>query len=161
MSICERSVHRQLLVERGVADGALDLVERSHLDLAHALAADSELLREVLQGGRLIIQAPLGKDAPLARIEQLQRAVQQLLPFAELLALGQHGLLAVGLVDQPFLPLAFAVHADRRVQRMIWRGQAAVLRGGRAEDVAALGRCARLPPKIGHNSDIEVLFHTI
>ena len=63
MSIRERSVRRQLLVQGRVADGALDLVEGAHLDLAHALAADAELLGKVLEGGRLVLQAPLRADS--------------------------------------------------------------------------------------------------
>src|SRR4051812_21446535 len=63
-----RLVDCQLLVERGVANGALDLVEGAHLDLAHALTADAEFLREILQGGRLVLQSPLRQDAPLARV---------------------------------------------------------------------------------------------
>src|SRR6185369_7199860 len=116
LTVCRwgRLVRSQLFVQSGVADGALDLVEGTHLDLAHALAADAELLGQVLERGRLVLEAALRQDAPLARIEQLQRAVQQLLPAAEFLAFGQHRLLAVGLVDQPFLPFAFAVHAHRR-----------------------------------------------
>ena len=61
-----------------------------------------------------------------AVVQRFQRVGQQRLPARHLLVLGQGGFLAVGIVDQPILPLTLAVQPNRRVQAVVRRGQAAV-----------------------------------
>src|SRR5262249_6764882 len=120
------SFRGQPLFDRSTPDRALDLLERAHFDLTHALARDAELLREILEGRGLVLQTPLDQDLALARIERRHRPVQQLVPAAELLVLGETRLLARPFIDQPVLPFAFAVDLERRVQRVIVAAHAAV-----------------------------------
>ena len=87
----------------------LQLLEGAHLDLAHPLAGDVVLLRQILQRGRIVLQPPLDQDVALPLVQRLQRAGQQRLAAGQLLAIGERALLAFGFVDQPILPLAFAV----------------------------------------------------
>jgi hypothetical protein len=61
-----------------------------------------------------------------AIVEVGHRFFQEIAPQAQLLALAEHGFLALALVDQPVLPFSFAVAAQRRVQRVVGAGQAAV-----------------------------------
>ena len=56
----------------------------------------------------------------------LHRLPEQRAAPVQLLGLGEPGLLGVGLVDQPVHPLALAVGADRRVERVVGRRHAAV-----------------------------------
>src|SRR5690606_30302575 len=67
-----------LLFDDALLDRLLQLLERAHLDLAHALAADAELLREVLERERLLAQAALGEDVTFALGEALHRLFQEL-----------------------------------------------------------------------------------
>jgi len=48
---------------------------------------------------------------------------EEIAPQAELLPFAEHGLLALALVDQPILPFALAVAAERRVQGMVGAGE--------------------------------------
>ena len=76
------------MLHRGdaVFDRALNLLERAHLDLAHALARDAELVREFLEGDRVFGEAARLEDAPFAVVEHGERFAQRLAPVVELLA---------------------------------------------------------------------------
>ena len=91
----------------------LELLEGADLDLAYPLARDAVLLRQLLERGRIVLQPALDQDVPLALVQRLERTGQQRLAAGQFLAIGVGGLLAVGLIDQPVLPFALAVLADR------------------------------------------------
>src|SRR3546814_253695 len=115
----EISAYREALFDRGVADRLLQLLEGAHLDLAHALAADAVLLREVFQRGRLVLQPALLEDVALALVEVGHGRLQQRAALAQLLRLGEQRLLVLRLVDQPVLPFAVAIDAqDRKSTRL-------------------------------------------
>src|SRR5260370_4663052 len=61
-SLCDRDLH-----------GPLHLLEGAHLDLAHALARDAELHREILERHRIIFELACLEDAPLALAEHGER----------------------------------------------------------------------------------------
>src|SRR4051812_47320845 len=100
-------------------DRLLQFFEGTHLDLAHALARDAVLLRQVFKRRRVLLQTPLGQDVALAIVQMRHRLFEQIAPQPKLLALAERGLLALALIDEPILPLALAVGAQWRVQRMI------------------------------------------
>src|SRR2546423_377657 len=79
-------------------DRLLQFLEGTHLDLADALAGDAELLREILEGGRVVLEPALDKDVPLAIGQELHRLAEEVAANAELLALAEPGLLVVALV---------------------------------------------------------------
>src|SRR3954469_24223750 len=87
----------------------LQLLECPYLDLPHPLPRDVVLLRQILERGRIVLQPALDQDMPLAFVERLQRTAQQGLAATELLTIGDRAFLAIGLVNQPVLPFAFAV----------------------------------------------------
>src|SRR5712692_7984280 len=98
----------------------LHLLEGAHLDLAHALARDAELVGELLERDRVVDQPARLEDATLALIEHGERLAERLAAVVGLLVLGEPGLLAGALVDQPVLPFAgIAFLADRGVERDI------------------------------------------
>ena len=84
------------------------------------------LLRQVFERRRVVAQPPLGQDMALAVVQMGHRLFQQIAAQSQLLAIGQHGFLALALIDQPVLPFAFAVASERRVQRMVRARQPAV-----------------------------------
>ena len=86
----------------------LQLLERAHLDLADALAADVVDLAQLLERLGLVGQAPLGQDVLLAVVERVHRLDQQLVADLRLLGLGDALVLERLGVDQPVLPAAFA-----------------------------------------------------
>src|SRR6516225_6400597 len=60
-------------LDRRGFDRLLEFLEGAHLDLAHALARDAVLLRQVLERRRVFPQAPLGQDVTLAVVEMRHR----------------------------------------------------------------------------------------
>ena len=88
----------------------LHLLERTHLDLTHALAGDAEFGRQVPEDDRLIRQAARLEDASLAVIEHVEGFAQGLAAVVRFLALGKPRLLVGDFIDQPVLP--FAGNAD-------------------------------------------------
>ena len=107
-----RLMRDQAAFDRGGLDRLLQLLEGAHLDLADPLARDAVLLRQILERRRVLLEAPLGQDVALALVEVGHRLFQQVAPQPQLLALAEHGFLALALVDQPILPLALAVAAQ-------------------------------------------------
>src|SRR6185503_11029258 len=96
------------------------LLEGAHLDLAHPLARDAELVGEFLQGDRAVSKPSGLENPPLAVIEHAERLAKRLAAVGELLVLRQHPFLARGLVDQPVLPFAgIPLLADRGIERGI------------------------------------------
>src|ERR1700730_8463809 len=89
----------------------LHLLEGAHLDLAHALARDTEFLGQLHERDLFLGEPARLEDAPLALVEHGERIGQRLAAIIELLARGEHRLLVRGFVHQPVLPLA--VLADR------------------------------------------------
>src|SRR6202035_478780 len=117
---CAACSSRRSIASEPIPDGFPHLLERAHLDLAHALARDAELVRQLPERDRLIGEPACLEDAPLAPVERREGLTKRLAPVAALLALEQHPLLAGRLVDQPILPFAgFALIANRRVERGI------------------------------------------
>src|SRR6516225_395023 len=109
-----RDVRRDFHRGDAVLHRLLHLLEGAHLDLAHALARDAELVGELLERDRLVNEAARLEDAALALVEHGQGLAQSLAAVVGLLALGEPRLLACALVDQPVLPLArIAFLADR------------------------------------------------
>ena len=72
-----------------VLDRLLHFLEGAHLDLAHALARDAELGRQVLKRDRIIRQAARLEDAPLPVVEHGERFAQRLAAVVGFLALGE------------------------------------------------------------------------
>src|SRR5262249_55633327 len=104
--LCHRDMHRPL-----------HLLEGAHLDLAHALARDAELHRQILERDRIVGELARLEDAPLALREHSERFVERFLAVLQLLVLGQPGFLVGFLVDEPILPFAgVAVVADRGIE---------------------------------------------
>lgn len=97
------------LFDDGGLDRLLQLLEGAHLDLAHPLARDAVLLRQILKGGRVIAQAPLGQDVAFAIVQMHHRLFEQIAAELEFLPPTEPGLLALALVDEPILLSAFAV----------------------------------------------------
>src|SRR5712691_11174594 len=109
-----RGPHRRDVVLHRV----LHLLEGAHLDLAHALPAEAEFLRQLRKRDLFLGEPARLEDAPLALIEHGERIGQRLAAVIELLARGERRLLVRGFVHQPVLPLAgIAVVADRGVER--------------------------------------------
>jgi hypothetical protein len=98
--------HGQPSFDRGdrVSHRPLHLLEGAHLDLAHALARDAELRRQVLKRDRIIRQAARLEDAPLPVVEHAEGFAQGLAAVVRFLALGEPRLLVGDFVDQPVLP---------------------------------------------------------
>src|SRR6266481_5067279 len=79
----------------------LHLLERVHVDLAHALARDAELVGEFRERDRVLGEPARFEDAPLAIVERGERRGERLAAVVELVARGKRGLLAGTLVNQP------------------------------------------------------------
>src|SRR5438094_315018 len=103
------SMGDEAALDGGGFDRFLQLFEGAHLDLAHALARDAVLLRQILEGGRVVAQTPLGQDMALTVVQMGHRLFEQVASQPELLALAEPGLLAFALIDEPVLPLPFTV----------------------------------------------------
>src|SRR2546430_12566020 len=73
----------------------LHLLERAHLDLAHALARDAEFFGELLERDRILGEPARLEDAPLAVVEHAQRLAERLAAVAGVLGLGRHPLPAL------------------------------------------------------------------
>src|SRR5262249_57586384 len=82
----------------------LQLLEGAHLDLAHALARDAELLGKLRERDRIVPQPPRLEDAPLAVVEHGERRSECPATAVELLARGERRLLIGTLVNQLLLP---------------------------------------------------------
>jgi hypothetical protein len=67
----------------------LHLLERAHLDLAHALARDAELGGQLLQRERLISEATPPEDAPLTIALERKRLAKRFSAIVRFLALGE------------------------------------------------------------------------
>src|SRR5713101_10016581 len=103
-----------------VLDGLLDLLERSHLDLAHAFARYAEFHREVLKSHRLVGKPARLEDAPFTVVEHLKRIGKRRTAIVQLLRGSERRFLAFTVVHQPVLPLArITVIADRSVERSV------------------------------------------
>src|SRR2546425_7046138 len=83
----------------------LHLLERAHLDLAHALARDAEFFGELLERDRILGEPARLEDAPLAVVEHAQRLAERLAAVVEVLVLGPHSFLAWRVAGPPILPL--------------------------------------------------------
>src|SRR5262249_35733844 len=98
----------------------LHLLEGTHAYLAHALARDAELVRELLERDRFFGEPTRLEDAPLTVVERGDRRGEGLTAAVGRLACGECRLLVGMLVNQPVLPLAgITVLADRSVERYI------------------------------------------
>ncbi len=84
------------------------------------------MLRQIFERGRLILEAALDQDVAFTIVQGLQRGGQQGPASGHFLAIADAFFLALLIIDQPILPFALAIHADRRVQAMIGCGEAAV-----------------------------------
>src|ERR1700730_9505068 len=95
-------------IDRGdaVLHRFLHLLQRAHVDLAHALARDAKLVREFRERDWVLGEPTRFEDAPLAIVEHGERRGERLAAVAELVARGKRSLLAGPLVNQPVLPLA-------------------------------------------------------
>src|SRR5487761_1775329 len=113
-------------LDGGGLDRLLQFLEGADLDLAHPLARDAILLREVLERGRVVAQSALGQDMALAVVEVRHRLFEEVAAQPQLLAISEARFLALAFVDQPILPFAFAVAPERRVQGMVGAGEPAV-----------------------------------
>src|ERR1044071_4898426 len=80
---------REAPLEGARFDCLLQLLEGAHLDLADALAGDAELLRQVLEGRRVVLEPSLPQDVPLALGQQGHRLAEKVPADAELLALAE------------------------------------------------------------------------
>ena len=84
----------------------LHLLERAHLDLAHALARHAELGRQILERDRVVGKPARLEDAPLALVEHRERFTERLPAVVRFLVLDQARLLIGDFVDEPVLPFA-------------------------------------------------------
>src|SRR5665213_1246514 len=71
----------------------LHLLERAHLDLAHALARDAELGGEILERDRIVGEPPRLEDAAFALVQHAECADQRLVAVTAFLAVGENALL--------------------------------------------------------------------
>src|SRR2546428_10073794 len=94
-SLCDRDLH-----------SPLHLLEGTHLDLAHALARDAELHRQILERHRIIGELARLEDAPLALAEHRERLAKRLPAVVRFLVFDEPRLLIGDLVDEPVLPFA-------------------------------------------------------
>src|SRR4029077_15609160 len=83
--------HQPAFDRRGL-DRLLQLLEGAHLDLAHPLARDAVLLRQILERRRVVAQAALAEDMTLALVEMRHRFFEQIAAQSQLLALAEPGL---------------------------------------------------------------------
>ena len=70
-------------------DSVLHLLEGAHLDLAHTLAADAELGRQLFQRHRLLGEATRLEDAPLTVVEDVKSAGEHAAAVFELVLLNR------------------------------------------------------------------------
>src|SRR6266568_5415603 len=118
--VARRQSRRSFHHSDAVLHRLLHLLESTHAYLAHALARDAELVRELLERDRFFGKPARLEDAPLSVVEHGERRGEGLAAAAELLACGECRLLVGMLVDQPVSPLAgITVLADRSVERYI------------------------------------------
>src|SRR5258708_1178807 len=85
-------------------DAFSHLLEGAHLDLAHALARDPELVRQLLERDRLVGEPARLEDAPLAFVEHAQGLAQCLAADVGPLALPHPRPPALAFVSPPTLP---------------------------------------------------------
>ena len=71
----------------------VDLFERPHLDLADALAGDTELLCEVFKCFRVFSKAPGFENPPLAVVELAKRLLEVISTLGEFLGFAEGFLL--------------------------------------------------------------------
>src|SRR5258707_6339507 len=97
-----RARNRRVAVLRWV----LLLLEGAHLDLAHALARDTEFLGQLHERDLFLGEPARFEDAPLALVEHGERVRQRLAAVIELLPPRERRLLVRGFVPPAGLPLA-------------------------------------------------------
>src|SRR5215475_6410640 len=95
-----------LFRRRGAVHGLMHFLETTHLNLAHALARDAEILGQLRKRDPFLGEPARLEDASLALVENGERIEQRLAAVIELLVFRQPRFLVRALVDQPVLPLA-------------------------------------------------------
>src|SRR3569623_187593 len=88
----------------GVLHRFLDLLEGADLDLPDTLAADVVFLRQLLERGRIVAQAPRLEDRLLAFIELAHGAAQQPHALVVFLGVAEGRFLVRRGGDEPVLP---------------------------------------------------------
>src|SRR5258708_18036711 len=96
-----RGPHRRDVVLHRV----LHLLEGAHLDLAHALPAEAEFLRQLRERDLFLGEPARLEDAPLALVEHGERIGQRLAAVFPLPAPGARRLLVRGVFPPPRPPL--------------------------------------------------------
>src|SRR6478672_7198090 len=86
----------------------LQLLERAHLDLPDALAADAIDLAQFLERLGLVGEAALHQDMLLTIVEAFERGHQQVMADLAFLILGDQFVLQRAAVDEEVLPLVLA-----------------------------------------------------
>ena len=79
------------------------------------LTRDMKTLTQILEGQRLIPQAPFDQDLALALVELRQRLAEQFVPLRPFLGLSKYHVLGWLLVNKPVDPLGFAIFDSRNV----------------------------------------------
>src|SRR6516164_2521123 len=120
------SMGDETALDGGSLDRLLQLFKRAHFDLANPLPRDAVLLRQILEGGRILPQTSLGQNVAFTIIQVGHRLFKQIAAYPELLPFPEPGFLALALVNQPILPLAFAIAPKGSIERMVGARQAAV-----------------------------------
>src|SRR5437870_13534563 len=113
------SMRHEAALDGGGLDRLLQLFEGAHLDLAHSLARDAVLLGEILEGGRVVPQTPLGQGMALAVIQMGHRFLEQVASSTELLSLAEPGVLAFALTNEPVFPITPPVATLRRDEGLL------------------------------------------
>ena len=91
----------------------LQLLEGAHLDLAHPLAADAVLLLRCSRVIGVVLEPALLQNVRSRSLRSSSpRATAGRGAWSSSSASASDGFLAVGIVDQPVLPLAIALDAD-------------------------------------------------
>src|SRR5512132_2221304 len=112
-----RQMRRSFYHGDSLLHGLLHLLEGTHAYLAHALARDTELGRQVFERAWVLREPTRLKDAPLPVVERGERRGEGLLAVVGFLALGEPGFLVGILVHYPVLPLAGIRLAHLRLER--------------------------------------------
>ena len=98
-------------------------VDDVHIGDRAAPPGNAVLPAQLLQGHRIFLEAPLGQDVTLTLVQTLHGLGKQLAAVVELLLFGEFDFLAFAFIDQPVLPFAVEIIAQRRVEGMVGTAQ--------------------------------------
>ena len=116
------------MFDGGVPNFFLELFKGANLNLPNPLPTDVVLLAQRFQGQGIFRQTTFRHDMTLAFVQCTHCIFQKGAALGKFFSFRSDNFLALRIIDQPILPFAVTIRAQRRIERMIRARHAAVHR---------------------------------